>query len=742
MRRALGIGLATLLAIACSEDETPSAGVLLVLDTDMTVPDAVAEVGLYVEHVHAGQRRLVVAQEAKPLYNEATKTYDVKFAATFTVQAGLEVDASDRIRTRFIAFGRDGAVLGMREARTAVPSKEFRQLRLPVLFVNQGTISDSKATLSVRSSQVGLRQAQPGGDNDPFTRFRQEGCGEEQTRGDDGQCVSIDIPLESLPEGTALEPIPACLDVPSCFGGDGVRDFDLSADCTFTLPAGSTNVAIALHDEHGYPVGTTAGAAKLQPVDKTLYTQNGSSVRLVPALCERAKAAKISRVAASPKCAPKEPKAPICADWRSETAQPFGADGDAGFVTQVEDSGVDVVDASDAGDTDADSEPPPRVAFEREIALPAAVPLDRMASFAARNDGMAWLMLASWNGGPYVGRTKLPGNDDDAELDRILGGPNESPSNIGALELGANSTLYYLPGESSQLKPKVLVDPRTSFDEVKLGASCSASLDPDGFFTIGTHAGETVAAYGGFANASSQTCALSFDRSKPGSPECFTNETEVLDAGSPGVVMGRGSTFGGAFRIPVSYVDTLLGYAPPRVPATLPTPFGPVSDDQDNYVTPQSLLALDDTRAVLIGKTMVDGETPFAHFFHVKLTSGEPVLGPSFFPPVPGAPTREVFGARGVVCARLVESWGDLASITCMRYDGVNAVRFALANVEGYSDLHVYGDDDYMYLAKTCWNDAASVYDRVKLTATPWDQVSGTSASRVYVGCDDHIPAG
>ncbi|RYZ67498.1 MAG: hypothetical protein EOP08_02635, partial [Proteobacteria bacterium] len=89
MRKLQWAVMTAAMAVACGE-EKPGSGLVLVLDSDLSIPDSVDEVGLYVEHVVDDRHTLILAQEAKPLYDPDAKRFTLPFTQTFTIEAGLD----------------------------------------------------------------------------------------------------------------------------------------------------------------------------------------------------------------------------------------------------------------------------------------------------------------------------------------------------------------------------------------------------------------------------------------------------------------------------------------------------------------------------------------------------------------------------------------------------------------------------------------------------------------------------
>lgn len=280
---------AVIVTMACGSDTAPKAGLLIALDTQLTVPREVARVGLYIQHQHDGRNDLLLSQEVTPI---CTATgCSVTFASTFAVQSSVSVDSNDRIRSRFVGYAPDGSALAMREARTAIPTADVRQLRLPLLFINANRVEDtSNAEVAPTRSAVGLRA--DAATSDVFSRFRMQGCKVDETLGDDGACASIDIPLEALPTGEALSPAASCFDVNACFGSErGVLEVALGTSCTIPLPTTrADSVAVAVAADGGY----VTSRGNVHPLDRCSPA---------PTSCARASKRSAARSTRSAACA-------------------------------------------------------------------------------------------------------------------------------------------------------------------------------------------------------------------------------------------------------------------------------------------------------------------------------------------------------------------------------------------------------------------------------------------------------
>ena len=300
--------------MACGAEKEDAAGLRLVLDTDMAVPENVNHVGLYVQYTSGGRTQMLLSKEEAPIYDEESKTRRVSFAATLSIQ-GNEATASDRVRARFIAFDRTGAPLAMREMATGVPTLDVRVVRLPLLYLNSGKVLDTQPGVATNGAGLDLQQAE-GERGDVFTRYRMRDCAENETLNDVGACESIDLDPNGLPSWEDFkESLPkTCIQPTACFAdGRGVRELKIE-NCIVHVPANTAvgKPALALGVDAAYEVD--GSDKRWQPVDGNLYEYDGSKIVLGKALCERAQG--VTEVRVSARCTAKETLEPICGDQR------------------------------------------------------------------------------------------------------------------------------------------------------------------------------------------------------------------------------------------------------------------------------------------------------------------------------------------------------------------------------------------------------------------------------------------
>lgn len=709
----------TLLAIACSGEHRPAAGLMVALDTDLVVPTGINEVGLYVEHIKDGVRKLVLAQEAKPLL-DAQGRYTVQFTATLAIEAG-EDPQSDRIRARFIGFDGAGAAVAMREARVQVPATDLRRLSLPLRYINEGSVQDTQST----SQALGIRQAQEGGD--VFTRYRHPSCGVDETLGDDGECTTIDVDVDSLPLEADFVPSATCMDTAACFGeGRGVRELALQG-CQVTVPDHTaTTVALAI-PAPGYPTGRTA-LPSAQPIDSGLYTYANGVITLAPALCRHTTRDAVTTVLVSAKCAPRAPSTPICADWQQvkgaapETEDRFVDDPPTpdASVDAAADAGEDAdssLQEPDAGDSGDGGDGGAQEGFDREITIPAGY--DTLESFAATSTGETWLALTGASTElrmvPEGFGTTAAGAAFATTIDKLY------------LELDEAKNAYLIPGPTaSDRNAAVLRHQNPAVLPLQLGNCAQATTDTT-FFTVGKLGAQTI---GVFATGSGLVSGALADLANP---ECFP----TAHASSQSFTyLERGGAMAGNWYLPLVHANDLL-FVDPNDDGLVGT--SPLVPARASAAALQSFIDIGNDEALVTGRSL-NGSSYDGVFYRAALVDGKPMVDDLI--PVRPYPSfvwmqREVFGAQGVACARMLSgiSPGFFRGLSCIVRDGAGFTAVEDLNLGAEVDIHVYGDATYVYFAKLCYKDAATGNDKVRVVATPWSKVTLATFADVQFGC-------
>lgn len=718
------------LAVACSGEEQDAPGLYLDLDTDLAIPLSVNEVGLFVTQLRDGARTSLVSARERPLYDEATGSYRVKFAASLAVQADPD-NPDDRVQVRFVGFRADGTASVMREARVAVPSDKRQRLRVPLLFVNEGSVIET-GTSTTPQGGLQLQQAET---DDPFLRYRTARCGDEQTLGDDGQCRSIDVDAsELLPEGSSP---PACFSVANCFGGPrGAREVPLRA-CRAVVPPieGDTRgdrITVGLPHARGYATG---GATLVQPLSTALYRFDPveRSVTLLGPACERAEQNANSSLWLSVKCAPLEPSTPVCAPWQlisteqapdnggfaGDPPPPSDADADATFddASDAADGDASVVDASDAGDGgDGGAQE-----FTRELTFDSQLSL---RAFVADADGRLIAFTSdSSNANLWYANG---GQGSVTALSLTLPAAFQSTSERPALELGggnpASVYLFHAPEVDSPngAEPFVLKpNDAGSYDiqPVLFGTdpgTCTAAANSA--FTVGTHAGRTVAGYdgqGGFLFGGTTAA--------PDRPDCFVGAASGYEISDERPY--RGASAFGAWRTPLGHSTDLLSVT-----------LDPITDATitftDDY--PMTLGATYQQSIVDLGSEVVvvlKDQDAWTHLFTLAPNPNVEPEQPQFLVTSahsqPGLTNREVFAGHGIVCARFTVDGGAPDSVRCFQRGGAGFVEvLSVSGLDG-DDPHLYGDTNYLYYGRLCGSNIgpAEAGKRLQVRAIPWAQV-------------------
>lgn len=199
------------LAPACSSD-TPAAGVMVVMRTDMTFPGYVHYLGLYIAHIDGSGRSTNVVSERRETEEQGDGTRTVSLPSDFAIQSNG--DEASSVRVRVVAYDIDENPLAMRESRTRVPSTQLSALPMPLLWMNSDVTKVSD-------------------DPDAFVALKSTSCPEGETPDDNGDCVGIDrVSLEAYQPFTAAAPTEIgtctdeCFDVSACFKPEFAEDAD------------------------------------------------------------------------------------------------------------------------------------------------------------------------------------------------------------------------------------------------------------------------------------------------------------------------------------------------------------------------------------------------------------------------------------------------------------------------------------------------------------------------------------
>ena len=374
MRSLCCLFLLPVLGLACAK-EPSTGGIMLSMNTDLTVPTGVDVVGVYIVRVDGGKTVPLVSSEVTAQYEDSDHKLHVVLPGNLSVASDGNPDST--IQVRIVAYGPDRVPVAMREARVRVPDVELKNLPMPLLWLNAEDVADGNPAgggptpITPASGAVGLldTSAADQGSVDAFARFKSDFCGDGQTLDDTGACASIDIDPGSLsawvpsdPRSGLTQPSagasgapnrdappdhhfcaadfePSCFNLAGCFpAGDADPNFRTvqiagdqiegvgTPECYLSLAA-IADVPRGIRD--GLDV---AAAVKITgPTDGGVRTNDGNvvvfdgnsgvtldrenrRVKLPPGVCRKAKKGSIVSVMASPLCHRKDVDEPVCVD--------------------------------------------------------------------------------------------------------------------------------------------------------------------------------------------------------------------------------------------------------------------------------------------------------------------------------------------------------------------------------------------------------------------------------------------
>jgi len=296
---------------ACKVDKTPVGGLVLSLETDLSVPKDIDRI------------RLVIEQDGRVVREEVQQVGSGYLL--LPVERRVTHPGNDR-PFLFRATAYRGAEARIeRSAITPVPRNFVGLLRLPLGFLCEGTaLPDggsacglgntcnlgSCGTAALESSQLPnydlrLAAATSGGSPDGSSSA-------------DGGLLTSQI-------GDALSEVAAvgCFDVSACFASAQPIDIDV-AGCSFRLPpeAASERISVALLMPLGSP-GICDNGSCFVPLDLDTGAYSfgdGGEVLLPQAVCEKLLAGVPLQAAVSVRCGEKTSKHPPCGPWSSVQA--------------------------------------------------------------------------------------------------------------------------------------------------------------------------------------------------------------------------------------------------------------------------------------------------------------------------------------------------------------------------------------------------------------------------------------
>lgn len=354
---------------------------MLVFSSDMSVPKDVSAVGLYIR-----------TRTGTVLYNNVVDTTEdaegnrsVRFPSTFAI---LSNGSPATVRVQLIAYGKaTPATTGgftrkavvMRESTTGVPTDRLSMLRMPLLWINQGSITGSVPVVTTSEGASGLR---PLGDSVRITaagadeaKYRpEEGikspCTEDQAW-IGGKCRAVDpnAPLPAFTEADAPgSGAAACFNVESCFAAPksllGKIQPDGSVDLGGTQ-ATLVNLALITKDEVGLKLPDGRYAISLDSDSEYEgFTIKNDRIVLSEAVREALKSGRAIDLVGTTLCAAKTPDVGNCGPWNPapntvKPTRPETIDSDAGPLADGGDAGDATKDAPFDASGDAPPLPPP-----------------------------------------------------------------------------------------------------------------------------------------------------------------------------------------------------------------------------------------------------------------------------------------------------------------------------------------------------------------------------------------------
>lgn len=284
------VGATMVVASSCKTD--PQGEIVIVVNTDVAIPDSVDTLRLEILSNGAlgftGDYRVGSGQYTIP--------------ATFGVLQN-EDSPSLPVQIRLIAR-KNGAAKMVREVLTSVPTGRVAALRLPIRFMCDDTATDVGAP-SATATRCPPGQTCIGGD-----------------------CYGREIDSSGLPDFAPSDVDDGrCFDVVTCLSNSLPLQID-RATCSFAKPADTSQLNVALKVK-GDGICDPSGGSCFVILDRQTtpgpldgWRENGSQIELAREVCNRldAKPPRIEAVVASTTCPAKSPTLPTCGPWRSSGA--------------------------------------------------------------------------------------------------------------------------------------------------------------------------------------------------------------------------------------------------------------------------------------------------------------------------------------------------------------------------------------------------------------------------------------
>lgn len=308
---------------ACGKTTT-TPGIMLSFSSDMSVPKDVTAVGLYIRSRGTVLYNQVVDAEVDPTTGQRT----VRFPSTFAIRSDGNAAT---VRVQLIAYGpkteKGRKALVMRDTTSGVPTDRLSLLRMPLLWINQGSVSRSGTVaptgispLSAQGSTVEPLEVDEVKSGIPDTGYP-GACAEGQTY-IGGQCRASDtIPLEDYTEENDPDnPNGTCFSVEKCFATPTALRYDDKGvvDIGTTDPK-TVNLALITKDGFGIKLPDGRFAISLNansPLEG--YSIEKGKIVLSPGALKVLQSGAATSLIATAVCEPKSDSVGNCGEWNQK----------------------------------------------------------------------------------------------------------------------------------------------------------------------------------------------------------------------------------------------------------------------------------------------------------------------------------------------------------------------------------------------------------------------------------------
>ena len=318
---------ASALVSGCGKSTT-SPGLMLSFSSDMSVPKDVSAVGLYIR-----------SKSGTVLYNsvveaevDATGRRTVRFPSTFAV---LSNGSAASVRVQLIAYGPKTAnrkALVMRDTTAGVPTDRLGLLRMPLLWINQGSVvsktgvtpTSASTTLSALSQDPITGRVSTLADEAkaPIPDTGYPGACEEGQTYMGGQCRSSDlVTVEDFTEESNPDnPKGTCFSVEKCFAEPTQLRYDADGNVDIGgVDPNSVNLALITSDGFGiklpdgrFAISLSAGS----PFEG--YTIANGKIKLSPGPLKVLQNGAATALIATAACEPKSDAVGNCGEWNQK----------------------------------------------------------------------------------------------------------------------------------------------------------------------------------------------------------------------------------------------------------------------------------------------------------------------------------------------------------------------------------------------------------------------------------------